>query len=105
MRQVEGTTLEFSCEVNEVVTIDITEKNTNYLASCASASYITVTGHQITIKVGTTSKTATIAFDFSGQGGSYDLVFNGTEGDQSFTRNISQKPNLPFTRTYVFHVS
>ena|GEM_PF-4461585 len=104
MNQVEGTTLEFSCAVDEIVTIDITEHNTNYLASPAAASHVTVNGHKVTVKVGNKSKKVSISFDFNGHGGSYDLVFNGDKGDLTFSRNISQQMNTPFTNTYVFYV-
>ncbi len=94
----------FHCSQDEIVTIDITENNTNYLASVAQAPYISVLNHQITVTLGKSSKTATLSFDFDGTGGSYDLKFNGTTGDGTFHRNISQPHNTPTSRTYSFSV-
>lgn len=107
MKRVQGTTVEFLCEEDEVVTIDITENNTTSLFSYSPhANHITQTDNQLTINVGNSKKIVTLAFDFNGTNGSYNLVLNGSKGDESFTRNISQpSDDGPSTRTYIFHVS
>jgi hypothetical protein len=94
----------FHCSPDEIVTIDITEKNTSYLVSVADANYISVLGKQVTIQVGNSNKIATLSFDFNGNGGSYDLKFNGSLGDGTFHRNISQPHNTPTSRAYSFSV-
>jgi hypothetical protein len=94
----------FHCTQGEVVTIDIAETNTNYLASVATAPYISVVGKRATITLGNSSKTATLSFDFDGNAGEYGLTFNGTLGDGTFQRNVSQPHNTPTSRTYSFSV-
>lgn len=107
MKRVEGTTVEFMCVKDEVVTIDITENNTDFLVSCAPQNAaIKLSGNTVTINIGDSIKTVTLGFDFNDSGGSYTLVLNGNKSDDSFTRNVSQPDdNLPETRTYVFHKS
>ena len=107
MKRVENTSVEFSCKKNEIVTIGITENNTNLLVSHApTIPTITMTGKTLTIQLGTSSQSVTLSFGFSSTGGSYDLVLNGNKDDDSFSRNISQ-PNAKKndSRIYVFHVS
>ena len=104
MTQDPERSLLFHCSSGEVVTIDLTQTNTSPLASVAAAPYITQVGQRFTITLGDSSKTATFSFDFDGAGGAYDLAFNGTLGDGTFHRNISQPHNTPTSRTYSFSV-
>src|SRR5687768_7841302 len=105
MTEEPGTTTDFNCETDETVVIDITAKNTNYLAASDPAAHVTVEGQRITVKVGDESKRVTIAFGFSGpSGGSYDLALTGDRGDLKFFRNISQPINQPISKVYRFRL-
>ncbi len=107
MKRKQGTTLEFECKKNEIVTISITERNTEFLFSYSPhAAYITKTGKTLIIDVGSSSKTVTLTFDFNDNGGSYEQILKGSEDPDTFTRTVRQPTdNLPEDRTYVFHVS
>jgi hypothetical protein len=105
MIRVEGTTTEFICEKKEVVTIDITEKNTTFLCSLSPTNAdISMTGKTVTININSVTKTITLGFDFNSTGGFYALSIKGSKGGV-FTRRVMQpSDNLPEVRTYVFHV-
>ncbi len=107
MNEVTGSIVKFSCTENEKVTIEIIEKNTNWLVSHAPKSVGTMFNQVLTIDVGTSNKAVTLTFDFSSNsGGSYDLIFNGSADDNQFLRNISQTVSIgPEDRTYFFLVS
>lgn len=105
MKRVDGTTTEFICEKNEIVTINITEKNTGFMVSVSpQTADIIVSGKTITINVGNSIKIVTLGFDFNATGGFYTQVLAGSKGG-SFTRRVLQPTDdLPEVRTYVFHV-
>lgn len=105
MKRVEGMNTEFLSE-KEVVTINITNINTNYIVSCSPQNDdIKMVGNIVTIKVGNSTKTVVLGFDFNDiSGGSYKLVLAGSEGG-SFNRGVLQpSDDLPVIRAYTFHV-
>lgn len=106
MKEVSGSNLRFSCQKDEVVTVEVTENsNTNWLVTTAPS--MPLADKTFTIKLGSSNKSVMFLFDFSSTGGAYTLVFNGSADDDTFTRNVSQTPNSnpPLDRTYVFLVA
>lgn len=107
MKRVEGTNTEFLCEKNEVATINIKEINTDFIVACSPQNDdIKMVGKIVTVKVGSSTKTVTLGFEFNdNSGGSYRMVLTGSKGG-SFNRGVLQpSSSLPAIRNYTFHVS
>ena len=107
MKEKPDTTTQFDCDKGEVVTIDITEINTNFMVKCSPKnSQVAFAGNQVLIRVGNSPGfiMVTLGFEFNGNGGSYKNMLSGSAGG-SFNRRVLQPTSgLPAIRVYTFHV-
>jgi hypothetical protein len=105
MEQVSTTSSVFKCEMNETVTLTFTPHNTDMLITYRidEEPSKAVAGNSLSFRSSRPLMILQVVFHFNGNGGSYDISLNGSEGgDFTDPPPARQSHDIPPIRRYAF---